>query len=539
MQNTFATESIRTDAMKRVTELVLLVTMVLSCSKVGSEGSDAGMMMSGTDYAVAHEMIVLGGKLDNPYTTENVRKAYTSLYPTRSRSDIETTNLYVRFLPETPEQLHLLYDMGLELTDHPVDYEIVTDGDYYHDPEIDEDMITWQYAVVPKDFEFPSVKYEILDECFIADDDITTRSGETIDWLALESEAYRITGNGDMLAVDTKKPRVHPSGRITIVDEQANGGKPFGVSGVRVRCNTFVKISYTFTDRGGYYTIPKKISAIVRYRLVFKNEKGFSIGFNRVIVPASTSALGKTSPQGLSVTITKNADSKLFNRSVVNNAAYDYISRCSSDDMDIALPPSDLRIWLFPDLTSSSAVMIHHGAVVDNDLLSKYLGVFCSIVKFFAPDITIGTKWSGSYNLLYSKVCHELSHASHYSMVGNAYWNKYIYFILSSYISTGGSTYGTGKEADAGYCEVGEMWAYYLESLMYQERYGGPVPSFGTSYWFRPQVFRYLDERGISRAEIFRAVASGVSDRYALKVRLMSVCPGKSTVIDQAFSRYY
>ena len=88
MQNTFATESIRTDAMKRVTELVLLVTMVLSCSKVGSEGSDAGMMMSGTDYAVAHEMIVLGGKLDNPYTTENVRKAYTSLYPTRSRSDI-------------------------------------------------------------------------------------------------------------------------------------------------------------------------------------------------------------------------------------------------------------------------------------------------------------------------------------------------------------------------------------------------------------------------------------------------------------------
>lgn len=82
------------------------------------------------------------------------------------------------------------------------------------------------------------------------------------------------------------------------------------------------------------------------------------------------------------------------------------------------------------------------------------------------------------------------------------------------------------------------MWAYYLESMMYKERYGGAVPSFGTSFWFRPQILRYLDQRGVSRSEIFRALGSDVTDRNALKNRLMTICPDKALVIEQAFNRY-
>lgn len=64
-------------------------------------------------------------------------------------------------------------------------------------------------------------------------------------------------------------------------------------------------------------------------------------------------------------------------------------------------------------------------------------------------------------------------------------------------------TYGDGAGDGAGYCEIGEMWAYYLESKMYKERYGGSFPTFGTSYWFYPQIFRFLDERGLSQSKIF------------------------------------
>lgn len=512
----------------------MLPLLLVSCSKDGpsSEGS-----RTYDDGAVEHEMIVLGKKLDNPYTTGNMQSALASVYPTKSRVEVKTTHLYVRFLPRNQDEFDLLKEV--ELTDHPLDYEIIKDGDYYHDPSIGDDAITWQYAVVPHDFVFPDVKYELLDECFITENDAPVRSGDGIDWEAVEREAYRITGNGGMLArTSTKGSKVNPSGRITIVDEDVNGGKPFGVAGVRVRCNTFVKFSSAYTDRDGYYTIPKKYSSNLRYRLVFKNDKGFAIGFNLLLVPASTSALGKASPEGLNVTVTKDSDRKLFTRCVTNNAAYDYITRCSEEDMDIALPPSDLRIWLFPGLEASSAVMLHHGAFLKNEYITRFLGVFSSIIAFFAPDITIGTKSVSSYRELYSSVCHEMAHASHFSQVGKSYWDKYILFIMKSYLTSGGMTYGTGEEADAGYCEIGEMWAYYLESVMYKERYGGNVPSFGTSFWFYPQILRYLDERGIERSDIIKAMQPEVKNRALLQESLLAMYPSKRGIINQVFTRY-
>ena len=99
-------------------------------------------------------------------------------------------------------------------------------------------------------------------------------------------------------------------------------------------------------------------------------------------------------------------------------------------------------------------------------------------------------------------------------------------------------TYGDGEGARAGYCEIGEMWAYYLESLMYKDRYGGTFPTFGTSYWFYPQIFRYLDERGISTAEIFSVLTDDITSRAELKTALLSAYPSDRTSIEQVFSRY-
>ena len=174
------------------------------------------------------------------------------------------------------------------------------------------------------------------------------------------------TGNEDKLdCLQTKAgSKVVPSGRITIVDEHANGGKPFGVAGVRVSCNVFVKFDRAYTDRDGYYKMNKKFSAQLRYRLVFKNVKGFAVGLNLVLVPASVSTLGKSGPSGVNMTVTSSSDDKLFRRCVVNNAAYDYYSRCARTDMNINCPPSDLRIWIFNNMQASSAVMLHHGAVL-------------------------------------------------------------------------------------------------------------------------------------------------------------------------------
>lgn len=520
-------------------KLTLLASLVvMSCSKDGHSPD------RGVDYSygknLKHDCIVLGDRLENPYKTENITKALQSLYPTKAdRIDVKTTDLYVRFLPADENEFRQLEGLGLHLTDHPLDYSIKVDGDWYHDPSVPQGDVTWQYAVVAHDFDFPDIPYEIIDECYISENDPATRS-DGIDWSAVEREAYVLTGNEAMLAPALTKAggKVVPSGRITIVDPDADGGKPFGVAGVRISCNSFVKFDHAYTDRDGYYNMEKEYASDLRYRMVFQNEKGFSLGFNMVLVPASVSTLGKSTPEGVNMTVTSDSDDRLFKRCVVNNAAYDYYSRCAVEDLNLKLPPSDLRIWLFNSMEASSAVMLHHGAVIGSELISKFMGKVISVVKYFMPDITIGTKELNDYAGIYSTVCHELAHASHYSKVGNEYWNNYICYVIQSFIRTGGMTYGDGEGEAAGYCEIGEMWAYFMESRMYKDRYGGSYPAFGTSFWFSPQIFRYLCDRGVSCSEILSVLDANVKSKEELKVALIASCPEDRVTIEQVFSRY-
>ncbi len=533
----FACEFKNKSPMERFIKICAAVLLLAACSKEGEyDGQSASLGNDG----LQHEMIVLGGKLDNPYKTETVQKAFSALYPARDRELVNTTNLYVRFLPSSQEEFDKLEELGLELLDHPVDYEVVTEGDYYHDPEVEEGRITWQYAVVDKNFEFPNVKYEIIEECFISENSETTKAMSDVDWDAVEAEAYRISGNESLLAdaTDTRSTKYKPSGRLTIVDNEANGAQPFGIAGVKVSCNSFVKFASAYTDRDGYYTMSKGFSSKLRYRIIFKNQQGFSIGVNLILVSASVSTLGKNAPTGIDRTVTRDSEDKLFRRCVVNNAAYDYYSRCTTEDMNLMTPPGNLRIWLFKSLTASSAVMLHHGAIIDNNLFRKYLGIYSLLVKFFAPDITIGTKNHKTYADIYDEVVHEMSHASHFRQVGTKYWNNYAYHIVSSFLVSGGETYGYGTESNAGYCEVGEMWGYYIESEMHKDRYGGSTPAYGEQWWFHPQIFKNLEDRGFSRSEIFDALQSDIYDRQSLQRKMVSMYPDRKTTIEQVFSRY-
>lgn len=517
---------------------MLIALALTACTKDGQD-PDYGINY---EYGrqISHEKIVLGDRLENPYKTENISRALQSLYPVKAdRVEVKTTDLYVRFLPADDQEYEMLESLGIELVDHPLDYEITVEGDWYHDPSVPEGNVTWQYAVVPDDFVFPDMEYEVIDECHISEFSPGTRA-DGIDWAEVEREAYRLTGNEGMLSpADTKaSSKVTPSGRITIVDDNANGGKPFGVAGVKVVCNSFVKFDSSYTDRDGYYKMDKTYSSKLRYRIVFQNDKGFDIGVNLVLVPASVSTLGKAGPEGINMTVTKDSETKLFRRCVVNNAAYDYFSRCGADDMNISSPPADLRIWIINAMGASSAVMMHHGAFVEHRLISSFLGEFTKILKFLLPDITIGTKGRNDYRSIYSATCHELAHASHFTKVGKGYWDKYISYIVESYVMTGGMTYGDGSADNAGYCEVGEMWAYYLESKMYKDRYGGSFPTFGTSYWFYPQIFRYLDERGLKCSDMFSVLDGNVTSRAQLKTALIRAFPSSSEMIEQVFSRY-
>lgn len=525
--------------MKRIAVVILAAYLAAGCSLkefFGERGETVDVVGD-----IPHDMIVLGEQLEDPYSVENIQKAVLSLYPTKGRVDIRPTDYYVRFLPSGEEEYDLLESMGVNMVDHPLDYRIVREGDYYHDPQIPDSLITWQYAVVHPDFKFPDgIVWEKLDECYISENDVTTRASG-IDWEAVERESYRLTGNAP--ASGTTKgggdyPAAKPKGRITVLDP-AYDSEPVGVAGVRVSMNSFVKFANTYTDEEGYYEADRTFSSEVRYRLVFKNRKGFSIGMNLLLCPASVSTLGKGSPEGVSHLVKPASDKKMFCRCVVNNAGWDYWQGCSSGTSGIRTPPSNLRIWLFQGMSESSTIMMQQGVLVDGSVVGDFLGEYAVLVKMFLPDITVGIGGRTDYSSIYSTAVHELSHASHYCQVGNEYWEKYIRYILTSFVTSGGMTYGVGTEKDHGYCEVGEMWAYYSQTKFFRERYqDDPGRTFGTSFWFRPQILLFMDDRGIDRFRIFAALTSDIVDRDLLRDKLISMYPECKSIISQAFLKY-
>ena len=525
---------------KTIRFCVLLLLVAVACEKAPFSGTD--LKNNYDDGAgIGHGMIELGEQLEDPYSVENMTKAVRSLYPTKTDViQLHATNYYVRLLPRDDNDLTLLEEMGVLMLDHPLDYRIVKEGDWYHDPEIPEGSVTWQYAVVPVDFKAPEgIRCELLHECYLVEEDLNTKA-EGIDWAEVERESFRLTGNADMLPDVTKgesdTPQ-YPKGRITVYDEDYDE-EPVGVAGVMVCCNVFVRIAKTYTDEEGYYEMSKSFTSDPRYRIQFANRKGFSIGFNAVVVKASVSTLGKHSAEGYSIAISPETDTNLFRRSVINNATYDYFEMCRQPGSTLAAPPANLRIWQFGFLEGSATLMMQQGAIVDFELIDEILGEFAPLVRFFLPDLVIGLSNQNSYAAIYSNVTHELAHTSHYMKVGNEFWDLYAFHILSSWASSGGILYGVGTEKYAGYCEVGEMWAYYMQNILYRERYPDWSYTWGTKWWFRPEILLYLDDRGLTRDKIFAALAPDVHSREILQQRLWSLNPEFKSKIFEAFNLY-
>ncbi|MBO6170079.1 MAG: hypothetical protein J6O51_08945 [Bacteroidales bacterium] len=491
---------------------------------------------------LAHDMIVLGEQLPDPYSVTNMSKALQSIVPAGAgRTTLDPTDYYVRFLPKDEQQLQALVERGLELIDHPLDYRIVKDGDWYHDPSLPEGDITWQYAVVPVDFSFPKgIRYERLDDCFIAEHNPATKS-DGIDWEAVEREAFRLTGNDDMLLTkaDAEGGTHKPEGRIAIMDPGFDE-EPVGVKGVKVCCNAFVKFSTCFTDEEGYYKMGRSFSSNVRYRLVFQNVKGFCQGINLIIVPASTSALGKSESTGLSIVVDNESERKLLTRCAVNNAGYDYLESVRDYPDALPTPPKDLRIWNLQMWNGELPLMLHQGVLIDTyEPLKSVLGEYTHLVKIFPPDVVIGCKGAETYADIYALALHAFAHGGHFSLSGKDWWSNYSEYAVKSLVSSAfHNIYGARDDDGCSYCEVAENYAFYCQSALYKRHYKESSAIFGTSYWFSPQLLMFLDERGLGLDKLPPLFTPEVIDMTVLHDKLLSYYPSFKGVINEAFTRY-
>lgn len=171
--------------MKKIFYLLALAMFILTSCDKNENNSDLNLNSTASSQIEnvnrAIRPVVLGNKLNNPFSVENMQAALDTLkaHPDQlagcmkapssvNEIEITTTDLYVRFLPQDSTQYkRLMNDTTLTLFDFPLDYEIKQNGDYYLDPNVTGNY-TWLYTRVPFGYVPPvGITYEILANLFI------------------------------------------------------------------------------------------------------------------------------------------------------------------------------------------------------------------------------------------------------------------------------------------------------------------------------------------------------------------------------------
>lgn len=179
--------------------------------------------------------------------------------------DIRPTHLYLKFKPQTEEELDLLtMDTALILYEYPLDYEIEEGGLFYHDPEIPLGQPTYQYVAVTIDQKLPVVEYDLLAELYIPEedgdlDDDATNGRTEGSWIVdqLVDKALELTGNqdGEEASANARASKWTPKGRITMTDDMNGDGveETIPIEGAAVRARRWFRTLKGNSNANGDY----------------------------------------------------------------------------------------------------------------------------------------------------------------------------------------------------------------------------------------------------------------------------------------------
>jgi hypothetical protein len=241
--------------------------------------------LDGVEYNVS-EMMVLGDQLNNPFTVENMQLAIAGLKNSdpsmfsQFPEKLNATHYYVRFLPQDETQLEvLLHDTTLLLSDYPLDYEIKSEGTFYHDPALASSDFTYLYSAVPANHQFPSgIKNEILAQLFLPSSTANSSSGRIGNdeyQTLIEQEAFRLAGISEesipQAAGARQSSKWTPSGSVTVWDNRLNKFIP--LEGVKIEARRWFDIKQAVTDANGNYKMDGTFRHDVNYRLVFERSQ--------------------------------------------------------------------------------------------------------------------------------------------------------------------------------------------------------------------------------------------------------------------------
>ena len=591
----------------------LVTTLLFSCQKdefsdttPESETTEKPIIQTAEDDVLPQ--IKLGKKLENPYSVANMKRAYESLKEKRALAtasssssvaalstdqdiQIETTDYYVKFWIETDEQKNMLIADSLNLSDIPLDVEVLEEGIQFIDEEAEKEEAHWVYTAVTKDYAFrPEITYEILEDLFLIEPStiegqeeeaeetqqgsgqIATNAVKQNDFLLdLEEEALRITNNLDSedanaaTSADGKtslwfwrrKSKKTPQGYVRVYNTVTRRLEP--VVGIKIKTRRWFKWAKGWTNSQGYYRVNRGYRNNVRYTAVFKNTRGFKIWPSTISISSARYRAGRRSKSGHNFNFYTNSVG--WRWATVNNATVKYLNYCTR--FGIGKPHSNLRIVANGKSGGGAAPMLRRtwgwaGFRTNSDLISFFSKTTISVpvnllwilTRLVLPDVIIKANASQGTNGVYSTTFHELAHASHFRKVGSRYWIKYINYIIT--YGNRNNPYGDGHGKNAGYAGVGEMWGNYFSAVCMDREFrvkrgfaSNPLlylydkdGGYGGEDWYNPGFLYYVNNSpDISIDEIFSCLHRNTNTFSAL-IKELKTKTVNDEQVDNAFANY-
>jgi hypothetical protein len=446
--------------------------MFFSCSKdISIEDKIEKPLSNPTDVGTFIEIqqteIVLGNKLPNPYNYHVMEIAANNLYPELT---IVPNYYYVRFLPDNIQDLSVLLDNEeLDLFDYPLDYDIIQEGDYYQDPSITNEQITWQYTRVSINYPFNNgIYYEILDTLYLPSE---TTQGEE-----LEDEAFVIVGLNNSKGVNAKI-RYNPQGVISVENTESLSFE--GVKNVKIYARNWFKIATTFTNDTGAFFINKRFVA-AKVTVSFQNNhinlktipgiRFWRVAYCSRIFLNNYNKIQGADLTNISLALGINNDlstrgARDWSAATFNNAIEDMLDLCASENIPRAF--NHLNVYAINWNGLGAAPMFRK--MSNSSILDDYINLIFGFtseplliaLEQYLPDVVLGYGINNATTeALNATVFHEFGHVLHYNQLqNNSWWMSLIYYETISHPND----YGDINSNNSGYAAIAESWSFFLE----------------------------------------------------------------------------
>lgn len=424
------------------------------------------------------------------------------------------------------------------IVDHPLDYELIEYGDYYIDPNVSDSLLTYRYTVVPTGTILPNVSNTNLSDVYLDDNNplLLAQSFKNIG-LSNLINSYVIGGNyipqdeieefHPSITSSVPEPPLCPPGCLAVLTvdfsqtivafqwvcecdetyvpqpindcgcnppldknipagciEVQNIGTTYdGVSIAQVKLwYGFFNLKKTFTDENGCWEASKRAKGPLKVQVFFDNDnveiRGTNYWFGTKVLRDKGYFRSQAPYNDFEIKYNKIPQLREWAAAHSINADFEYSQMATT--IQIPLPRSGLNVLLDDSDGIASAPMLQGNTSYPQAL--AFLQVSLPIIGFLQfltaglkPDVT------NTYDLLESALdfkrihFHEYAHASHFSIVGNGYWNGFRDHIV---VNDGYGTYPNFVPifSHPGKVALGESLARYIEF-----KFSSTTSSGGTS----------------------------------------------------------